>query len=289
MHDSRKEERMATRLRTIDLPLGDSIPVLCQGTSHLGRDEARWDDEVAALQLGFDLGATSIDTSETYGAGKAEELVGDAIAGRREQVFLVSHVQPSHFGRRTMPVACEQSLRRLGTDWIDLYLLHTRGFELLEETLDTLADLVRREMIAAWGVSHFGLHDLMELVQVRDGAHLQVEQVPYSLARRGIESGLLPWCRSRGVPLMACSPLEQGRLLGHHALRGVAERHGATEAQVALAWVMGHGGVIAVSAASSPEHLRENVGTVDLALTEEDLAELDDLFAPPASAQLDTR
>ena len=280
---------MATRLRTIDLPSGASIPVLCQGTAHAGRDEARWDDEVAALQLGLDLGATSIDTSEAYGAGKAEELVGDAIAGRREEVFLVSHVQPSHFGQRTMAVACEQSLHRLGTDFIDLYLLHSRGFELLDETLEALADLVRLEKIGAWGVSHFGLHDLIELVQVGEGVHVQVDQLPYSLARRGIESGLLAWCRSRGIPVMACSPLEQGRLLGHDDLRSVADRNRATPAQVALAWVLGHEGVVAVSASSSLEHVRENVGAVDLRLTEEDLSDLDDLFAPPATAQLEPR
>jgi diketogulonate reductase-like aldo/keto reductase len=280
---------MATQMRRIALPLGDSIPVLGQGSLHLGEDEDRWDDEVAALQLGLDLGMTVIDTSETYGEGAAEDLVGDAIGGRRDDVFLVSQVRPAHFSHREMVVACEQSLRRLGTEWIDLYLLHSRGFELLDETLDALEELVRVEKISLWGVSHFGLHDLEELVQVREGVHVQVDQVPYNLSRRGIESGLLPWCRRLGIPLMACSPIEQGRLLTRPAVHNVAQRHGATAAQVALAWVIGHEGVMTIPQASSTEHVKENRGALDLELTRDDVSELDEAFAPPPGPQLELR
>jgi diketogulonate reductase-like aldo/keto reductase len=280
---------MATQVRRVTLPLGDSIPVLGQGSLHLGEDEDRWDDEVAALQLGLDLGLTVIDTSEAYGDGAAEDLVGDAIGGRRDDVFLVSQVRPSHFGPREMPLACEKSLRRLGTEWIDLYLLQSRGFELLDETLDALDELVRLEKISLWGVSHFGLRDLEELVQVRDGVHVQVDQVPYNLARRGVESGVLPWCRRRGIPLMACSPIEQGQLLARPALHKVAQRHGATPAQVALAWVIGHEGVMTLPRAASPEHVQENHGALSLELTPDDSIELDGAFAPPARPQLEVR
>ena len=279
---------MATQVRRVTLPLGDSIPVLGQGSLHLGEDEDRWDDDVAALQLGLDLGMTLIDTSEAYGDGAAEDLVGDAIGGRRDEVFLVSQVRPSHFGPLDMPVACEKSLRRLGTEWIDLYLLDSRGFELLDETLDALDELVRLEKISLWGVSHFGLRDLQELVQVRDGVHVQIDQVPYNLARRGIESGLGPWCRRLGIPLMACSPIEQGRLLTQPAVHSVAQRHGATPAQVALAWVIGHEGVMTIPRAASVEHVQENHGALRLELTREDLIELDGAFAPPP-ARLELR
>jgi diketogulonate reductase-like aldo/keto reductase len=264
----------AAAIRRNELPLGDSVPVLGQGTSHLGKDEDRWDHEVAALQLGLDLGLTLIDTSEAYGDGAAEELVGDAIAGRRDEVFLITKVRPLHAARRQIAVACEQSLRRLDTDWIDLYLLDSRGFELLDETLDGLAELMRREMIAAWGVCNFALPDLEELVRIGDGVHLQTDEVPYNFAQRDIELDLLPWCRERNLPILACSPLGQGRLLRDPALGRVARRHGATPAQVALAWVVQHEGVTAISRASEPGHVKENRGALDIALTAEDLAEL---------------
>ncbi len=269
---------MAAAVKRIELPLGDSIPVLGQGTWHFGEDPARWDDEVAALQLGLDLGLTVIDTGEMYGDGAAEELVGDAIDGRRDDVFLVTKVSPAHFRDGEMALACEKSLRRLGTEWIDLYLLHSRGFQLLDETLDALAELERLEKISCWGVSNFGVPDLRELIQVRDGVHVQTDQVPYNLARRDVESDLLPWCRTRGIPVMACSPFEQGQLPSQPRLRRVAERHGATPAQVALAWVVGREGVAAIARARTPEHVRENRAALDLRLTPDDLTDLEQAF-----------
>jgi len=270
----------ATAIRRLELPLGESIPVLGQGTAGMGEDPERWDAEVAALQLGFDLGMTLVETGEMYGDGKAEELVGDALDGRRDDVFLVTKVGPAHASRREIAVACEQSLRRLGTEWIDLYLLHSRGFELPDETLEGLDDLLRTGKISFFGVSLYSVADLEELVQVRDGVHVQTDEVPYNLKRRGIELDLVPWCRARRIPVMACSPLERGELLGDPALRRVAQRHDATPAQVALAWLIGQPGVCAVARAATLDHVRENRGALDLHLTQEDLAELDRSFPP---------
>ena len=272
----------ASNVRTVTLPLGDAIPVMGQGTWHFAEDEDRWDLEVAALRLGVDLGLTLIDTAEMYGDGRAEELVGEAIEGRRDQVFLVTKVLPSHATRTEMPLACDRSLRRLGTDRIDLYLLHWRGFTLLEETVDAFDALVDAEKIVYWGVSNFDVADLEELMNVPGGPHLQTDQVLYNLAHRGIEWDLMPWCEARGLPLMAYSPIEQGELLGAPALRSVAERHGATPAQVALAWVLHHDLVNAIPRAGTPDHVRENRAALDLRLTRQDLAALDRAFAPPA-------
>ncbi len=197
----------ATSIRRLDLPLGESIPVLGQGTAGMGEDPERWDAEVTALQLGFDLGMTLVETGEMYGNGAAEELVGDALVGRRDDVFLVTKVGPAHASRREIAVACEQSLQRLRTAWIDLYLLHGRGFELLDETLEGLDELLRMGKISFFGVSLFSVANLEELTQVRDGVHVQTDEVPYNLLRRGIELDLLPWCRARGIPVMACSPV----------------------------------------------------------------------------------
>jgi aryl-alcohol dehydrogenase-like predicted oxidoreductase len=273
-------------IRRIDLPLGDSIPVLGQGTLGLGGDPDRWDAEVAALQLGLDLGMTLVETGEMYGNGAAEELVGDALVGRRDEVFLVTKVGPAHASRREIGVACEQSLRRLGTEWIDLYLLHTRGFDLPDETLESLDDLLRREMVSLFGVSHYSVPDLEELVRVRDGVHLQIDEVPYNLMRRGVERELLPWCRTRGIPILACSPLEHGALVTDPALQRIAQRHGATPAQVALAWLVGQPQVSAIARATSLDHVRENRGALDLHFTREDYAELDRSSRPQSQPSL---
>lgn len=267
---------------TMKLPSGEALPRLGQGTWYLGDDPRRRAVELAALRLGLDLGLTLVDTAEMYGGGAAEELVGEAIAGRRADVFLVSKVLPTNATRRGTVAACERSLRRLGTDRLDLYLLHWRGSVPLEETLEGFAALARAGKIRHWGVSNLDTSDMEELVRAAGGAAVQTDQVLYNLTRRGVEHDLLPWCRERGIPIMAYSPIEQGRLLGHAAVRDVAARRGATPAQVALAWVLRQDGVGAIPKAGTPEHVRENRGALDLRLADEELAALDRAFPPPA-------
>jgi len=238
-------------------------------------------DEALALRLGLDLGMTLIDTAEMYGDGGAEEVVADAIAGRRNEVFLVSKVLPENAGRRRAIEACERSLRRLGTDRIDLYLLHWRGSVPLAETLDAFAELEEAGKIRAWGVSNLDTEDMDELVELPDGADCATNQVLYNLTRRGIEFDLQPWCRKRRIPIMAYSPIEQGRMLGHAALKSVASRHDATPAQIALAWLLLQPDTIVIPKATNPAHVRENRAALDLRLTEGDLADLDRAFPPP--------
>ncbi|MFL5627770.1 MAG: aldo/keto reductase [Ktedonobacteraceae bacterium] len=271
----------ADGIRTIKLPSGVKIPVLGQGTWGMAEDARRRADEVAALRLGLDLGMTLIDTAEMYADGAAEELVGEAVAGRRDEVFLVSKVLPDHATRRGTIAACEGSLRRLRTDRLDLYLLHWRGYLPLEETIKAFAALVRAGKIRYWGVSNFNVSDLEEVMDLPGGTDVATDQVLYNLTRRGIEYDLLPWCRERNIPIMAYSPIEQGRMLGHPVLRDVADRHGATPAQVALAWVLRQDGLNAIPRAGVPTHVRENRAALDLRLTEQDLATLDRAFPPP--------
>ncbi|MFS8640281.1 MAG: aldo/keto reductase [Symbiobacteriaceae bacterium] len=266
---------------TLSLPSGERVPVLGQGTWMMGASRRSRREEVEALRLGLDLGMTLIDTAEMYADGGAEEVVAEAIAGRRDQVFLVTKVLPGNASRRGTIEACERSLRRLRTDRIDLYLLHWRGRYPLAETLEAFAELVRAGKIRYWGVSNFDTDDMAELTGLPGGAAVATNQVLYNLSRRGIEYDLLPWCRERRIPIMAYSPIEQGRILGNPALRRVAARHGATPAQVALAWLLRQKDVMVIPKASRPEHVRENRGALDLALTAEDLAELDRAFPPP--------
>jgi diketogulonate reductase-like aldo/keto reductase len=240
---------------------------------------------VAALRLGLDLGMTLIDTAELYADGASEELVGEAIEGRRDEVFLVSKVHPSHAGRTDTVRACEASLRRLGTDRLDLYLLHWRGQTPLEETLEGFATLVDDGKIRQWGVSNFGRSDMEELADVGGGEHVATDQVLYNLTRRGIEWDLLGWCQSRDLLVMAYSPIEQGQLLGHPAIGAVASRHDATPAQVALAWVLRHDGVITVPKAGTSEHVRDNHAALELELAKDDFDELDRAFPPPTGPQ----
>lgn len=271
----------ADAVRTIKLPSGEAIPVLGQGTWGMAEDVRRRKEEIAALRLGLDLGMTLIDTAEMYANGAAEELVGEAIVGRRDEVFLVSKVLPNNATQRGMLAACERSLQRLGTDRLDLYLLHWRGYPPLEETLDAFATLIHAGKIRHWGVSNFNVSDLEELVDLPIGAAVTADQVLYNLTRRGIEYDLLPWCRERSLPIMAYSPIEQGRMLSHPGLQGVAARHGATPAQVALAWLLRQYGLNVIPRAGTLEHVRENRGALDLHLTEQDLATLDRAFPPP--------
>lgn len=270
-----------SRIPSVKLPDGEAVPALGLGTWGMGERAAARADEVAALHFGLDLGMALIDTAEMYGDGGAEEVVGEAIAGRRDAVFLVSKVLPSNASRRATVAACERSLHRLGTDRIDLYLLHWRGGTPLAETVAAFADLRRDGKIRHWGVSNLDLADMRELVAAPGGGDVATNQVLYNLTRRGIEHDLLPWCRERRIPVMAYSPIEQGRMLAQPALKAVAGRHGATPAQVALAWLTRQDGLIVIPKAARIAHLRENRAAVGLRLSKADLAELDRAFPPP--------
>jgi len=247
----------------------------------MGERPRRRKEEIAALRTGLDLGMTLIDTAEMYADGGAEELVAEAIAGRRDEVFLVTKVLPSNATRRGTVAACERSLQRLQTDRIDLYLLHWREETPLEEALEGFERLSRAGKIRYWGVSNFDVADMEEVVVLPGGAEVAADQVLYNLSRRGIEHDLLPWCRRRRIPIMAYSPIEEGRLVRHRALKTVATRHDATPGQVALAWVLRQDGDIAIPKAGTPEHVRENRAALDLRLSKEDLVALDRAFPPP--------
>ena len=272
-----------TAIPTTKLPSGEQVPVLGQGTWHMAEGRHSRKDEIKALRLGLDLGMSLIDTAEMYADGEAEELVGEAIKGRRENVFLVTKVLPQHATRRGTIAACGHSLQRLHTETIDLYLLHWRGDIPLEETVEAFQELVEEAKIRYWGVSNFGVGDMADLMAIEGGLEVSTDQVLYNLTRRGIEFDLLPWSRERNIPLMAYSPIEQGRLLSHPVLKLIAEQHHATPAQVALAWVIDNEGVIAIPQTGTPEHVRENHVAATLDLTEEDLSTLDRAFPPPRS------
>jgi diketogulonate reductase-like aldo/keto reductase len=268
-------------MRTTKLPSGEAVSVLGQGTWYMGDEPRRRADEIAALRLGIDLGMTLIDTAEMYGNGASEKLVGEAIAGRRNDVFLVSKVLPSNASRAGTIAACENSLRRLGTDHIDLYLLHWRGRVPFAETIAAFEALQDAGKIRHWGVSNMDVDDMREVIGATGGEAISTNQVLYNLTRRGIEYDLLPQSQARGLPLMAYSPIEQGRLTDYPEVQDIADRHGVTPAQVALAWVLRQQGVIAIPKASSTEHVRENHAALNLQLTAEDLDELDGAFPPP--------
>jgi diketogulonate reductase-like aldo/keto reductase len=271
----------ATEVRTTSLPSGVQVPVLGQGTWRMAEDARRRLDEIESLRLGLDLGLRLIDTAEMYADGRAESLVAEAVAGRRDEVFLVSKVLPQHATRRGTIDACNSSLTRLKTYWLDLYLLHWRGDVPLEETLEGFARLQQAGKIREWGVSNFDAGEMEELLAVPGGSAPAIDQVLYNLIRRGIEWDLLPWCQSRGLPIMAYSPVEQGRLLRRRTLRAIAAEHEATPAQIALAWLLRLKHVIAIPKASTPAHVRENRAALDIQLTANDLAELERTFPPP--------
>jgi diketogulonate reductase-like aldo/keto reductase len=261
---------------------GEAIPILGQGTWQLGEDATRRADEIEALRTGIDLGMTLIDSAEMYGDGASEELVGEAIAGRRDEVFLVSKVLPENATRRGTIKACERSLKRLRTDHLDLYLLHWRGGVPLSATIDAFEELMKAGHIGCWGVSNFDVDDMEELVALPGGQAVATDQVLFNLTRRGIEYDLIPWLRKRKIPLMAYSPVEQGRLLRHPALRRIARQLGATPAQAALAWVLQFPDTCAIPKAGRPDHVIENHGALQLRLTPHDMAALDAAFPPPA-------
>ncbi len=271
--------------RQVRLPDGTLVPALGQGTWHMGERKGAARAEIAALRLGLDLGLTLIDTAEMYGEGGAETIVGEAIAGRRNEVFLVSKVYPHNASADGIPAACARSLKRLRTDRIDLYLLHWRGRFPLAETVAAFEALRAAGQIGFWGVSNLDVDDMEELQGVPGGVNCATDQVLYHPGARGIEFDLLPWCQDRSLPLMVYSPLGQGGLLRFRTLLSIAERHGATPAQVAIAWGLRYPNVISIPKAVSPEHVRENAGAAAITLTPEDLAAIDSEFPPPRRKQ----
>jgi diketogulonate reductase-like aldo/keto reductase len=268
------------------LPSGEPVSRLGQGAWQIAENRARYAAELAALRLGLDLGLALIDTAEMYGGGRSEQLVAEAIAGRRERVYVVSKVLPSNATRRGTIAACERSLKRLGTDYLDLYLLHWRDTQPLDETLEAFVALRQRGSIRHYGVSNFDVADMREAEALAGGSEIATNQVLYNLERRGVEWDLLPRCRERGIPLMAYSPLGSSgaHLLDSNALRAVAARHAATPARVALAWLLRQPDVVVIPKASSEAHVRDNHAALELRLTPDDLAELDGEFPPPRRA-----
>lgn len=269
-------------MKTVTLPSGENVPALGQGTWNMGDEPASRAGEIAALQAGMDLGLTLIDTAEMYGEGKSEELVGKALAGRRDDAFLVSKVYPHNASRKGAVLACERSLKRLGTDRLDLYLLHWRGGIPFGETLEAFMALQKAGKIRHYGVSNLDLDDMRELWKTPGGSGVQTNQLLYNLTRRGIEYDLLPWLQERKIPVMAYSPVEQARLLKQRGLADFAKRHGMTPAQAALAWLLAREDVIAIPKAGSRKHVEENVGALEIRLSTEQLTELDRVFPPPA-------
>jgi diketogulonate reductase-like aldo/keto reductase len=269
-------------MRTVRLPDGTEVAALGQGTWHMGEDRRMRTAEADALRLGLDLGMTLLDTAEMYGEGGAEEVVGDAVAGRRDRAFIVSKVYPHNASRRGVVAACERSLARMRIERIDLYLLHWRGNVPLAETVAGFEDLRAAGKIGAWGVSNLDTGELEELRRAPGGAGCATDQVLYNPEARGIEFDLLPWCHAQGMPVMAYSPVGQGgSLLRAPALVAVARRHGATPAQVAIAWALRQPGVIAIPKAADAAHVRDNAAAAALQLTPEDTAAIDAAFPPP--------
>jgi diketogulonate reductase-like aldo/keto reductase len=271
-------------MNTIRFGSSEEIPALGMGTWQMGERSALRKEEIRSLRRGLDLGLRLIDTAEMYGEGEAESLVGEAIAGRRGDAFLVSKVYPHNATRKGTIAACERSLRRLGTDCIDLYLLHWRGNVPLAETVEAFMRLQRDGKIGHWGVSNLDMDDMQELHAQPDGHRVATDQVLYNLTRRGIEWDLLPWCGARNIPLMAYSPIEQARLLDEPGLAELARGIGCTPAQLALAWLMTRKNVIAIPKSSRSSHVEENHGAAKLLLGDETLLRLDALFPPPRRA-----
>jgi diketogulonate reductase-like aldo/keto reductase len=278
--DRNTSQEFVMPIATVNLPSGEAVPALGQGTWKMGDQPRKRPEEVRALQAGIGLGMTLIDTAEMYGDGLAEEITGEAIAGRRDEVFLVSKVLPNHASHEQTVRACERSLKRLGTDRLDLYLLHWRGGYGLDDTISGFEALQKAGKIRHWGVSNFDVEDMEELVDL-GGAAVATNQVLYNLTRRGIERDLMPWQAGRNIPVMAYSPIEQGRLADHRDLARIAQKHGKTPAQIALAFVLNRPNVIAIPKAGTVAHVTDNAAAADIVLAQEDLAMLDAAFPPP--------
>jgi diketogulonate reductase-like aldo/keto reductase len=271
---------------TIALPSRDEIPVLGQGTWHFAEVATRRDQEIAALRNGLDLGMNLIDTAEMYAEGEAEKLVGQAIAGRRDEVFLVSKVLPHHATREGTVEACQGSLRRLNTDRLDLYLLHWRVPRVpVAETVEAFMGLQAGGLIRNWGVSNFDVPDIEELISLPGGRESATDQVLYNLRRRAAEFELIPICDELGIPIMAYSPVEQARILGNPVLLDIAARHNASPVQIALVWILRVANICAIPRAGRPEHVLENRAALDIILDHDDLVALDAEFPPPLEYQ----
>jgi len=274
------------REKIVTFAEGLTVPAIGQGTWYMGENASQRRNEVDALRAGIDLGLTLIDTAEMYADGAAEEVVGEAIKGQREKVYLVSKVYPWNAGGQKGIAACDASLRRLGTDHIDLYLLHWRGNFGLDETVELMETLQQQGKIGRWGVSNLDYDDMQELWSVTGGTACATEQVLYHLASRGIEYDLLPWCQQQNIPVMAYCPLAQaGRLrsglMTHPVVNDIARNHQASAAQILLAWVISHKGVMAIPKAATLEHVTENAGALRIALSAEELLKLDHAFPAP--------
>ncbi len=267
-------------MRLVKLPDQTDVPALGQGTWRMGEDAGRREEEIAALRTGIDLGMTLIDTAEMYGDGATETLLGDALEGVRDQVFLVSKVYPHNAGRGRIEKACESSLRRLKTDRLDLYLLHWRGSVPLEETIEGMDALIKAGKIRRWGVSNFDTADMEQLLRA-GGQACATNQILYNVTERGAEFDLLPRLAEHGTPAMAYSPIGQGELPTSPGLSAVAGRHDATPFQVALAWVLRDPRIIAIPKAGDAAHVADNRRALDLSLTSEDLAAIDADFPAP--------
>jgi len=274
-------------MKTVSLPDGTHVPALGQGTWRMGESERAHNEEVAALKLGIELGMTLIDTAEMYGDGRAETVVADAVAGQRDKIFIVTKAYPHNATRTRLPQACERSLKRLRTDVVDLYLVHWREKRTqLGETVEAFEKLRTQGKIRYWGVSNFDLSDMNELLAVKNGGNCATNQVLYNLEQRGIEFDLVPWQLEHKIPIMAYSPVGHGRrLLDNATLKKIAERNGATPAQIALAYLLRQPNIIAIPKASNPAHVRDNARSIGVQLKEEDLQELDREFPPPKSKQ----
>ncbi|MFX3651245.1 MAG: aldo/keto reductase [Paenibacillus sp.] len=279
--------------RTILLPDGTALPAIGQGTWYMGEKQSSQEEEVRALRSGIELGMTVIDTAEMYAEGGAEVVTGKAISGLRDEVFLVSKVYPHHADRKQMITACERSLARLGTDRLDMYLLHWRGGIPLEETVRALEQLKQSGKILRWGVSNLDTRDMQELWSLPEGSQCMVNQVLYHAVSRGIEHDLLPWMRERNVPVMAYCPLAQGgrlrsELLEHPVIQKIAKDRGVTTSQIALAWVIRDGDVLAIPKAVQLNHVADNAAAVNIVLTPEERNQLDEAFpAPKGKVPLD--
>ncbi len=265
----------------VTLPDGETVPALGQGTWQMAETAGRRKQEIEALRLGVELGMTLIDTAEMYGEGAAEELVAEALSEQRGQLFLVSKVYPHNASRKGVAQACERSLKRLKTDRLDLYLLHWRGSVPLEETIAGFEELRRSGKIRHWGVSNFDVDDMEELFRIPGGENCAANQVLYNVTRRGPEFDLVPWMARHRMPLMAYSPVEQGRLPRGGVLQSIGRIHGATPFQIALAWLLQRPSVIAIPKAASPDHVRDNHRALEIRLSPEDLAAIDEEFSPP--------
>lgn len=288
MNENTKVTGIGSKLgkRVVSLPDGTTVPVLGQGTWYMGENSRMKDQEVKALQLGIELGMTLIDTAEMYGNGGAERVVGEAIKGQRDKVFLVSKVYPHNAGRNKIAEACENSLKRLNTDHLDLYLLHWRGRIPLAETIEGMEKLKKEGKILRWGVSNFDTDDMEELLAASNGTNCMTNQVLYHLGSRGIEFDLLPWQQQHQMPIMAYSPIAQGgslrrQLLSDSTIREIAEKHNVKPMQIVLAWCIRSNQVIAIPKAVQKEHVLENAAAAYIELSHEDLAKLDKAFPAP--------